>query len=158
MILDGDQSQPPLCQTVPRGLPTLRLRSRQRPTDPVVNRLADRRRSGGSRCQEMALRHSSIRSMAEYHDYDRRCILATYVSLSLQGHVLSTALVTSTSFQAYKMMWRTCCYEAPHAAGTRRYVPILARAKLVNFDRPKQVEIDAPVRLRPPGILKIAGR
>ena len=43
-----------------------------------------------------------------------------------------------------------------HAAATRRYVPILARAKLVNFDRPKQVEIDAPVPA--PGIPRIAGR
>ena len=47
-------------------------------------------------------------------------------------------------------------YEVLHAAVTRRYVPILARAKLVNFDRPKQVEIDAPVHA--PGIPRIAGR
>ena len=47
-------------------------------------------------------------------------------------------------------------YEVLHAAVTRRYVPILARAKLVNFDRPKQVEIDAPVHAS--GILGIARR
>ncbi|EJK64965.1 hypothetical protein THAOC_14241, partial [Thalassiosira oceanica] len=41
-------------------------------------------------------------------------------------------------------------YGSPHAAAPRGYVPHLARAKLVNFDRPKQVGIVAPVHA--PGI------
>ncbi|EJK65018.1 hypothetical protein THAOC_14185 [Thalassiosira oceanica] len=36
-------------------------------------------------------------------------------------------------------------YGSPHAAAPRGYVPHLTRAKLVNFDRPKQVEIVDPV-------------